>query len=176
MTPKTITIIALRLLAVYLFFDLIPSIQRLIFTLRDSEFASWEATRFNVVLDVLYIMAIIILFKYSEWIANKVINTIPEESVQSNWNPTNILSILIAGSAVLTILSAIPRFISHLYGLLTVYQNKLIYLPEKKMFNDSLIGVIGTVLQGVVAGIVFLNAERIALFWEQTTNKNKSVD
>jgi hypothetical protein len=176
MTPKTITIIALRLIAVYLFFELIPSVQRVLFSLRDTEFASWEATRFSLVLIVLYIMAIIILFKYSGPIANKVINTIPEETVQSNWTPINILSILIAGSAVLTILSAIPRFISQLYGLLTVYQNKLIYLTEKKMFNDSFIGIIGTVLQIVVAGIVFINAERIALYWEQITNKNKSVD
>ena len=131
MTPKTITIIALRLLAVYLCFDLIPSVQRVLFSLRDAEFASWDAFRFNLVLIVLYIMAIIILFKYSGSIANKVINSIPEETVHSNWNPTNILSILIAGSAVLTILSAIPRFINQLYGLFTVYQNKLIYLPEK---------------------------------------------
>jgi hypothetical protein len=176
MTPKTITIIALRLIAVYLFFDLIPSVQRAIFSLRDTEFGSWEAAKFNLVLIVLYIMAIIILFKYSEWIANKVINTVPEETAQSNWTPINILSILIAGSAVLTILSAIPRFISQLYGLLTVYHNKLTYLPQKEMFNDSLIGIIGTVLQVVVAGIVFINAERIALFWEQTINKTKSVD
>jgi multisubunit Na+/H+ antiporter MnhB subunit len=120
-------------------------------------------------------MAIIVLFKYSGPIANKVINSIPEETVQSNWNPTNVLSILIAGSAVLTILSAIPRFINQLYGLLTVNQNKLSYLSEKKMFNDSFIGIIGTVLQIVIAGIVFINAQRIAEYWEQTTNKNKSV-
>jgi hypothetical protein len=107
MTPKTLTLIALRLIAVYLFFQLIPSVQTVIFSLRDTKFASWDAIRFNLVLIVLYIMAIVVLFKYSGPIAAKVINTIPEETDQPNWNPTNILSILIAGSAVLTIIEVI---------------------------------------------------------------------
>jgi multisubunit Na+/H+ antiporter MnhB subunit len=174
MTAKTITIIALRLIAVYLFFQLIPAIQSLIYSLTKTEFETWEKVRFSLVLIVLYIMAIIILFKYSVQIADKVIATVPEETVQSNWTPLDILSILIAGSAVLTILSAIPRLITQLYGLSSLYQSKLIYLPEKNMINDSIVGFVGTLLQIVIAGIVFINAKRISEYWEQTTTKNKS--
>jgi len=176
MTPKTITIIALRLIAIYLFFKLITAIQTLVYSFAKTEFAPWEAARFSLVLIVLYIMAIIILFKYSGQIADKVIQTVPEETVQSNWTPISILSILIAGSAVLTILSAIPRLISQLYGLSTIYQYKMIYLSEKKMINDSIVGLVGTILQIVIAGIVFINAKRISEYWEQTTSKNKSDD
>jgi uncharacterized membrane protein YidH (DUF202 family) len=109
-------------------------------------------------------MAIIILFKYSHLIANKIVISIPDESVKTTWTSINLLSILIAASAVLAVLLAIPKFISQVYGFSNFYQNRLLFQPEKQRINESIFEIIGTTLQIVFACIFFYNAKRIAFF------------
>jgi hypothetical protein len=176
MTPKNFTIIALRLIAIYLFFRLIPLIQSLIYIIRDTEFLNVSAIRYGSIQLVLYIMAIIILFKYSHLIANKIVISVPDESVKTTWTSINLLSILIAASAVLALLLAIPKFISQVYGFSNFYQNRLLFQPEKQRIDESIFEIIGTTLQIVIACIFFYNAKRIAFFWEKYNPQTNSKE
>jgi hypothetical protein len=115
----------------------------------------------------LYLVPAIILFFYSNSVAGKITNDIPNEIIKSDLNSINLLSILISASAVFVIISSIPGFINQLYSLITFYQTELMLEAEKYRFNQSIIGVLGITFEIVIAVIVFFKSKKLASYWEK---------
>lgn len=166
MNPQTFAVIGLRLLAVYLFFQIIPFIGYLLYSIVRSNHLSESTIWHQVYMMTLYTISVILLFVYTVPIAKKIAGSFTNETVEINMTSENLLSIIIAGSAVFVIISTIPVFLNQFYYFIEFYQTNLQFQPEKKRFNDSIVGMIGVMFQIIVAFVVFIKSKIIARYWE----------
>ena len=121
----------------------------------------------------LYLIAIILLFKYSIPIANIIIKPIEDDSADDIKKNTNLLAIFIAGIALYIIVESLPSFMNQVYTFINYYQDELLNIPEKTRFIKTLLSLIGVVLEMLVAFILFIKARKIAETWEDIQNKNQ---
>jgi hypothetical protein len=168
MNSKSLTVIALRFLVIYLFFQIIPSVGFTLYSIVvEPESRTFSIIGYQLAMVTLYLVPAIILFFYSNSVARKITNDIPNEIIKSDLNSINLLSILISASAVFVIISSIPGFINQLYSLITFYQTELLLEAEKYRFNQSIIGVLGITFEIVIAVIVFIKSKKLASYWEK---------
>jgi hypothetical protein len=172
MNIKIIITIALRLLAIYLFFKILPSIGLTLYNLVvQPEYSTFEMIGYQLAISGLYIVVMIILVKYSKTLAEIISKDLPDEPINSPLESINLLSVLIAASAVFVLISSIPTLINQAYGFIIFYQSELESSTEKQRFNNLIVGLFGVTFQIVVASIIFINSKKLAAFWEKVSNK-----
>ena len=166
MTPKTTITIALRLLGVYSLFLALVSLQAALFhTIYREDVDSSSFIVFQLYQTVTYCLIAFLVFKTTGPIARKLSSDLPQGESQSRFTHSDILSMLIAAASVIVFGLGIEPLIN---DAMTFYQFRIRELYSmQEMFNRTVSGLVGTVLQMVVATIVFLNAKRIASWWTQ---------
>lgn len=172
MTPKTITMIALRLFAVYILFEIISSIGISISTLIRPEFRSFEVIEYQVFQISIYIITVIVLYTYSGKIADKITKPISNEKVKTNWTSVELLTILIIAVSIFTIISAIPWVVNQLNAVLTSVQIGFgKSLQTKQRFDMFFFGLLAAFLQIIISIILIWKAKSLAIYLEKIQTK-----
>jgi hypothetical protein len=172
MTPKTITMLALRLFAVYILFELVSSIALTLSALLKPEYRSFDMLEYQLMQVLLYVIAIIVLYTYSEKIADKITKVMPTEKVDTNKTSVEILAALIIAISVFTIISTVPWVVNQLHAFLTtLHSGYTETLGEKQRFNGIIFGLLGVFLQIIVSIVLIFKARSVAIYFEKIQNK-----
>jgi len=172
MTPKTITVLILRLFAVYILFEILFSIGISISDLTKQEFRSFEVLEYQVFHLSIYIITVIILYTYSEKIADKITKSLSNEKVETHWTSVELLTIIIMTISIYSIIDAIPWVVSQLNTVLTSFQSDFgESLQLKQRFNMFFFGLLGALLKIIAAIILIIKAKPLAIFLEKKQSK-----
>jgi hypothetical protein len=172
MTPKTITMLVLRFFAVFILFEIVSSIGVIISYSINPEFRSFDVIEYQVFQVSIYVIAVIILYFYSEKIADKITKPIPTEKVNSNWTSVELLTTLIIAVSIFSIIEAIPWVVNQLNTVLTSFQSDYgETLQMKQRFNMFFFGLLGVLLKIIVAIILIIKAKSLAIYLDKKQNK-----
>ena len=167
-TPLRFCILAIRLVALFMFFSSLSYVGYLLNALVNRGPWSDAASGPQAAILVVYVIVLMILFRYPEPIARILSKGVPRINARSRWTRVELLAAIIAGVAAYEILSSIPAVFSQLYGILTHYA----YLTderaaEKERFNLLVVGICGTALRIGISGLVFVKSGHVAALWDQ---------
>jgi hypothetical protein len=172
MTPKTITMLVLRLFAVFILFEIVSSIGVLISSSFNAEFRSFDLIEYQVFQISIYVISVIILYVYSEKIADKITKPISTEKVNTNWTSVELLTILIIAVSIYSIIEAIPWVVNQLNTVLTSFRSKLGESGQmKQRFNMFFYGLLGVLLKIIVSIILIIKAKPLAICLDKKQNK-----
>lgn len=153
----------LRLFAFYILFTIAASIGSVISTVVNPEYRTFEMIEYHVFQISIYVLISILLYRYSERIADKVARFIPDKKMKTSWTPVELLTILILAISVFSIIEAIPSFINQLNAAFTSFQNGLNeWTPMRRRFNMILFGLLGASLKIIVSIVSIAKAKTFA--------------
>jgi hypothetical protein len=172
MTPKTITVLILRLFAIYVLFQIVSSIGVIISSSLKEEFRSFDLIEYQVFQISIYIITVIILYAYSEKIADKITKVLPVEKVNTNWTSVELLTILIIAISIYSIIEAIPWVVNQLNTVLTSFRSELGESAQmKQRFNMFFFGLLGALLKIIVAVILIWKSKSLAIYLDKIQKK-----
>jgi hypothetical protein len=120
----------------------------------------------------LYIVTVIILYTYSEKIADKITKSFASEMITTNWTSVELLTVLIIAISVFSIISAIPWVVSQLNSVLSSFQSNYDdSLQMKQRFNLLFFGLVGALLKIVVSIVLIVKAKSVSIYLEKIQNK-----
>ena len=168
MTPKTITVIALRLLAVYVAIQMIASFAISLYGLMNMpELSIFDAIKSQLLMFAVYFLLLFVLFKYSEHIASKITQHLPDDSVGINLGSVELLATLIAAGGLLSIVASIPMLINQLTSVVAFWDSELAQtLPLKRQLTQSAAGLLGATIEVAVTVVLVMKAKQLAQYWD----------
>jgi hypothetical protein len=120
----------------------------------------------------LYIVTVIILYTYSEKIADKITKSFASEMITTNWTSVELLTVLIIAISVFSIISAIPWVVSQLNSVLSSFQSNYgDSLQMKQRFNLLFFGLVGALLKIIVSIVLIVKAKSVSIYLEKIQNK-----
>ena len=168
MSNRTFIVLSLRLIILLLLFQSLSSVGAVIYSLAIPDSHSFEFVGFQLSVSVVYLVALLALFKYENRIADRISKGVSESMVQSSWTSAQLMTIVLSGVAAFVLLSSIPIVINQLYSIVGYFSlnRSFDYIPKNRL-NDLFVGFLGTILKLVVAATVFVKARRVASLWER---------
>jgi hypothetical protein len=167
-TPLRFCILAIRLVALFMFFSSLSYVGYLLNAVVNRGPWSDAVAGPQAAILVVYVIVLMILLRYPEPIARVLSRGVPRIGVRSRWTRVDLLAAIIAGVAAYEILSSIPAVFSQLYGLLTHYASLTEEgAAEKERFNLLVVGICGTALRIGISGFVFVKSGQVAVLWDQ---------
>jgi len=167
MTPKTWSILAIRLIVVYLLLASVSSIGFAIYGIVVFDRSEIPGAVYQLIIPASYFIVLLVLLTYAEPIAARISKGLGESNTKITWTKTELLSVIIAGISAFVILSAIPTLVNQLYSILEYDRNMSSHYPESERFNRLFLGIMGSLAQISVAVWSLYRAKRIASLWEQ---------
>ncbi len=172
MTPKTITILILRIFAIYVLFQIVSSIGVAISSSLKEEFRSFDLIEYQIFQISIYIITVIILYAYAEKIADKITKSLPAEKAITNWTSVELLAVLIIAISIFSIVEAIPWVVNQLNTVLTSFKGEYgESLQMKQRFNMFFFGLLGALLKIVVSIILIWKAKSVAIYLDKIQKK-----
>ena len=114
----------------------------------------------------------IILYAYSEKIADKITKVLPVEKVNTNWTSVELLTILIIAISIYSIIEAIPWVVNQLNTVLTSFRSELGESAQmKQRFNMFFFGLLGALLKIIVAVILIWKSKSLAIYLDKIQKK-----
>jgi hypothetical protein len=167
MTPKTLTVILLRILAIYVFIQSLSSIGFLVAQLIDPEFASHQGLKYQILSIALYYITIFFLARYSNHIAERIVKVLPTDPIHSSIGSVQSLAILIAIVGIFGVISSLPMLVNELYGVSQVVGNVSNQdFILKTQLNRMIVSLVGAIIKITVSIIVIFKAKALATYWE----------
>ena len=163
MTVKTISILGVRLIIVFLVFQTLGSVGVTVYSFAVQDSFSLDFIAFPVG----YLITLLLLFKYADSIAELVSAGVSESPTPGTMNMIDLMTAILAGVAAYVVLSTVPTVINQLYSVLNSYwwnfeQGHLL----KGRINDLFVGVIGSLIKIGIASGVFVKSRRLAIAWD----------
>jgi hypothetical protein len=167
MSPKTLTIIFLRILAIYVFIQSLSSIGFLVAQLIDPEFASHQGLKYQLLSIALYYITIFVLARYSSQIAERIVKVLPADPIHSTIGSGQSLAILIAVVGIFGVISSLPLLVNQLYGVSQIVSNVSSQdFTLKTQVNRMIVSLVGAIIKFAVSIIVVFKAKPLANYWE----------
>ena len=171
MTPKTITMLVLRLFAVFVLFKMAFSIGTITFSLLNADYHSLDLIEYQLLHVSIYTISIMLLYSYSEKIANKITKPIPTENFNANCTFVELLTVLIISLSIYTIIDAIPLVVNQLYAVLSSLGSEFgESVQTKQRFNMFFFGLLGAFLKVIVPIVLIIKAKSIAIYLHKKQN------
>ncbi len=167
-TPFKFSMLAIRTVALFLFFSSLSYVSYLLVDLVERTPLSEATVGPYAAVILIYAIVLWVLIRHPEPIARVLSGGVPRFTTRSRWTKAELLATIIAAVAVYEILSGIPSLFSQIYGIFGRYSDMLGYgAPEKARFNLLVVGLFGSILKIVAASIVFLRSDELAAFWDR---------
>ena len=167
MTPKTLSILAVRLMVVFLLLEGVSPIGYTIYNMVLWKREGIEDSFYGLIPSLCYLIILLLLLKLSNSIGDRVSKGIEPKDIQTTWTRTELLSVAIAAISVLIVLSAIPNLVNQVHGTLEYYERFQPILPEKERLNRAFFAILGSIVQVGVGVYSYFRATYFARLWEK---------
>ncbi len=168
MNTKSIAIITLRLITIYLLFQLVGTLSATLYSFVSGDSQSIDLSKSVLVILGVYVVSLFVLFRWAEPLGIQISKGLPTTPMQGQLQRTDTLALVLAGVAAFVFLSEVTVIINRFQGLAAYYQNSTSdgFFPKQKI-NTLILGFLGSVAKVTVAALTFLKAGKIAVFWDR---------
>ncbi len=167
MTPKTLSVLVVRLIVFYLLLLSLGTLGITIYDVTVFDRADVPGAAYQLIVPLSYFVILILVLKFSGPIAGKISDGLPAIPAGIPWTATDVTVAILQGITALIVLSAIPMLVNNLYAILEANrQMKSEGLAEKERLDRLFLGLFGTLIQVAVAVVVSKKARRLAAMYE----------